>query len=324
MGALFIFVALTGYCDEAFGQNTTASAAGEQRVVIVMSDGTSSVHKPGNQQIKIRTALAESEMPLSQIVYIYRGKARIYSEKGVISGEVLESYVSMKTDDGGTKQIPVGEILFLSPVQARLSGKVIRRLEIIVADGKVTPTVFSDPAPSATPQRNFLETIGTGNRVANEPAAPASPGMSVVILDEYWVGRRYTLSNPHHSTVVQKVARRFPGQGPPFPLEFDVVAHQPDYEPDVTLFVPCTEKGSGRRMERSCRFILPDISRLVQGTKKRRKHDLGTCLSDLDGSGEVFASVAEAAESEVHEKELSKVKLYKTVSNVLRLPVRFE
>ena len=325
--ALLTLAALIASYGVAPAQNTASDTAGEEQILIVMSDGTSSVHKLGDQRVKIRTASGESEVPLNKIVYMYRGKARMYSEKGVISGEVLDSSVPVQTDDGATKQIPVSEMWFLSPVQARLSGKAIRRLEIVVADGKVTPTFFSGHAPSATPLPNVLETIGTGNRSANEPAALTSSRISVVILDEYWADRRYTLSNPTHSTVVKKVASKFPDipTQAPFPVEFDVVAQRRDGDPDPTLFFLSTEKGSGRRVERSCRsFHGAQFPALKEGTIMRVKHDFGGCLIGLEGTGEVYVFVADGLRADVHEKELSKVEIHRTVSNVLRLPVRFD
>ena len=65
LNAMLALAALTGYGSLAIGQNTATPAAGEERIVIVMADGTSFVHRLGGQRIKIRTATGESEVPLS-------------------------------------------------------------------------------------------------------------------------------------------------------------------------------------------------------------------------------------------------------------------
>jgi hypothetical protein len=63
--ALIVVVTLTGYCDSALGQTAESPSAGEERIVVVMADGKSSVHKMTDQRVKIRTATGESEVPLN-------------------------------------------------------------------------------------------------------------------------------------------------------------------------------------------------------------------------------------------------------------------
>jgi hypothetical protein len=320
---IVILAAGFGHCTAALGQPAAMSAAMEERILVVMSDGSSSVHKMTDQQVKIRTTVGETEVPLSKIVYIYRGKARVYSETGVISGEVHDTAIPLMSDDGATKQIPWSEMLFMSTVRNDLSGKVVTRLEVIVADGKVTKTVFQASADTKPNQQ-----VGAINKPSNSPSEKGSPRITVLVLDEYRANRLFTLSNVSHSATLKKAVSTFPNVpalGPPFPVEFDLVTHQHrDYEPEVTIFVLSNEKGSGRRMEKTCRYMGRDSNPLAEGSKKRVRHDFGGCLGDLEGSGEVYVYVMEAALNEVYEKGPCKVELYSTVSNVLRLPVRFE
>jgi hypothetical protein len=309
--ALITVAALTGSCIMALGQNAAAPAPEGEQILILMSDGTSAVFKPGKQPLKIRTASGESEVPLSKIVYVYRGKARLHSGQGIISGEVLDSLISLPTEEGDTKPISAAEILFLSGVKAEPLGKAITRLEIIVADGKVTKNVL---APA---------TASTRHDEPNKPSAATSALSSVVILDEYWEDRLYTLSNLSYGEVVKKAAQTF--HGPPFPVECDVVTHQEFApEPLMTIFLVSAETGRGVRMGQSCRPTVAGSASLVKGLKKRTKEDFGMCLRGIEGSGEVYLFVEASGPREVKKKALCTVELYKTVSNVLRLPVQFE
>ena len=320
--ALLTVAVLTGYCGVGLSQNATAPTSGEERILIVMSDGASSVHKLGDQRVKIRTASGESEVPLSKIVYIYSGKAKIVlAEQGLIRGEVLDGSVPVQTDDGATKQIPVSEMRFLGIVPRDISGDVISRFEIIVAAGKVAKYVFSTPARIQSDERGEA-----ANKQLTATAASAPRRMWVGILDEYWTDRLFTLSNASHSTVLKKEVQTssiLTVQGPPFPVEFDIVKLHPcDKGFMVGLGIRSKIKQGG--WAQRVRYWSPLWSGpLVEGSKERVKTSF-QCMDGLEGSGEVYLYVTEAGPNESHEKELSKVELYKTVSNVLRLPIRFE
>jgi hypothetical protein len=325
---LLTLTVLIGCSGVALGQTTTSPTAGDERIVVVMSDGASSVHKLADQRVKIRTDSGETEVPLRKIAYMYRGKARMYSEQGILSGEVLDAPMQVTTDDGTPKQIPVGEMLFLSTAQAELSGKVITRLEIVVADSKVTKTVFTEDAPSAKPETKAAKRA-RGEKKTKAASAPSTPRrIRVTILDDYSTERLFTISNPTHSTVVKKVTQTYsdiPVQGPPFPIEFDILKHQ-SYGTTalLTLNVRSTGKGGRGRTETFCYCAPTWDGSLVEGSTTRMKQEY-LCLGGLEGSGEIYFFVEDRGKKEDDkERFMPGVHLYKTVSNVLRLPVRFE
>lgn len=311
-----LVLALVLECEgTALGQNASAPTAGDERIIIVMSDGTSSVHRLGDQRLKVRTAAGESEVPLRKIVYIYRGKARLHSEQGVISGEVEGDFIPVVLDDGSTKQIPVSDLLFLGPVRGEIAGKIITRLEIIVADGKVTKHIFTS-SPSSSPLRT-----------------------EIFILDEYSADRLFTVTDPAHKSSVSKATQEafpspmFPGNlpsMPPFGVEFDVTRHgQAQFRPVVCLGFRASQ---GNKPMYGCSLqSLSATDQFPEGQKKR----LGTefsFLGGLGGTGEFYLYLVAAEEKDGTpvEVEMSpgsgfpQIRFYRTISNVLRLPVRFE
>jgi len=320
---LLTLAVLAGNCRNASAQSAAGVGGGDERIVVVMKDGTSLVHQMTDQSIKIKTAAGERAVPMRKLIYIFNGKARAFSEQGILGGEVLDTSIPVGAGDGPSNLLPLGEILFLGAVQTELSEKMITGLQIIVADEKVTRTVFSAQATADAPAE---KQTGAAKKKSTAEDGAKPRGIGVLILDEYQADKRFILSNPSYNAVVKKVASTFPGvSGPPFPLKFDIAAHQPsESDPEITLLAFYTEKGSGKQMSRWRRFMPADSGPLSAGSKKTMEIDLGFCLGGLEGAGELYFYVAEADQSEVHDKGPSKVEVYKTVSNVLRLPVRFE
>jgi len=296
--AMLSLALLAGLCCGVLAQSATpAPTAQEQRVLIVKSDGASSVQKVADQPVKIKTASGESAVPLSKIVYIFRGKARVFSENGIQSGEVLDSHFPTGTKEGAAEPTSFGDILFLGIVQPDVPGEVITRYEIIVADGKVTKNVLSSTGASRPGHRT-----------------------TVVVLDEYFADRLFTLSNPSYNAVLKKG-----DQGLPFPVDVDIVKHQAsDKHVVVSLNI------RSLHMERFLYWRPLGGGPLVEGAKERKQIEFVAGLEGFEGPGEVYLYVAEGGTKEVHDTEafsshgMPQVRMYKTVSNILRLPVRFE
>jgi hypothetical protein len=184
------------------------------------------------------------------------------------------------------------------------ASKAISSLNIVVAGGKVSREVISDSTNSGVPR------------------------VRVSVLDDYATDRVFKISNPSYSTILE-VASTYshgPPQGSPFTVDFDIVEQKrSDKQCVVSLNIRSTKREDGKSVERICYWTPLGGGSLLEGNEGHISADFMYGLGNLEGSGDLFLYVTEGGSKEVPDVEESHgVKVYKTVSNVLRLPVRSE
>ncbi len=328
----YIIAAVVAIClssHGAFGvtpQLTFESSRG--RVVIIKANGIGGSGVMKQPTLRVRTSQGYSDIETSKIVYIYRKRVRWVSGQSIMTGELLEQDLSIKLHNGPGWKLHARDILFLTAVPPSAPPGSIVKINVFVVGGTVSKRAWAKSGRLAC--------------------------TSVVVLDEYSVDRIFTISNPEYHSVMEKLPTSFD-------FGFDVMPERQinkEFLPVISYcLVPEAKRGiHAPTLSNMSKRSYTDTdawkyhwkglsideavvsgatfgpSGFSAGTKRRLKRVFNAIISDFEGSSEIYLFVAPYEPSEKpgsHAIESSpwyreRVHFYKTVSNVLRLPVEFK